>query len=443
MEEGIEVGRLAMQQVPNGVLVAERDTATAVQRTRQLMGDPTVPAIFEATFITDDYVTKADILKREKEGWHLIEVKSRINDSPELIDDIAYTATVMARAGTPISGATLWLVSGDLRRGMGEDQLFAPVEHTGEVQNRMQEFSQLWTGLRSQVSAEGRPIPTLIPECRNCPFFSTECLGRGISDPVLDLPRISRSNLQRLARRGAVAIEDIPSGLPLTERQSLVKRSVDSGQPWVSRNLQSDLGKVVWPVYYLDFETVTTALPLYGDVAPYEQIVTQYSLHKRSPPGESLEHYDFLADPSRDCRYRLAQKLVADLGTRGSILVYTGFERRILEGLASQFQDLAPAIQAMIPRLVDLAKIIRENFYHPAFHGSISIKRTLPVLVPDMSYEDLAIQDGTTASAEFAYLARGRYSAEETAEVQASLLAYCKQDTLAMVRIHDRLLEMG
>jgi hypothetical protein len=56
-----------------------------------------------------------------------------------------------------------------------------------------------------------------------------------------------------------------------------------------------------------------------------------------------------------------------------------------------------------------------------------------------MSYASLNIGDGDSASAIFALMALGKYSDKEMATISADLLEYCAQDTMAMVKIHQRL----
>jgi hypothetical protein len=66
--------------------------------------------------------------------------------------------------------------------------------------------------------------------------------------------------------------------------------------------------------------------------------------------------------------------------------------------------------------------------------GKYSIKNVLPALVPRLSYSDLEIQEGGTASNVFAQMASGNFDGDiETA--RKNLIDYCKLDTLAMVEI--------
>ncbi len=139
-------------------------------------------------------------------------------------------------------------------------------------------------------------------------------------------------------------------------------------------------------------------------------------------------------------RVPLAERMLQDLDGAESIVVYSNFEKTMLNKLGQVFSDLKPALDDCVSRLFDLERAFRYWFYHPEFRGKTSIKVTLPALV-DTSYDGLAIGDGDTAVAKFARMARGEISGDEATEVCRALREYCKQDTLAMVELHERLLE--
>ena len=186
-----------------------------------------------------------------------------------------------------------------------------------------------------------------------------------------------------------------------------------------------------------------TVIPLYPDIAPYTQIPTQYSVHICQDIDSTPEHREYLADPTRDCRKELAGSLIGDLGTEGSIVSYSAFEKSVINSLMRWFPNLSQSLDSLSERIVDLEAIIRKNFYDPDFHGSTSIKTTLPVLVPEMSYDGMEIADGDSAMAAFAYLAMGKYEAGEAEVIKRQLLKYCEQDTLAMVKLHRKLLAIS
>ena len=417
------------------------DVASASKRTKRLMEDPGVSILFEGTFLVDSFAAKADILKRKDDGgWHVIEVKSSVSDKEEFIDDMAYTVMVMDRSGVKISDVSLFLISREFRLGMKNEHLFVEIDHTDEVLDRVEGFKSLWQPIEETTRTSVQPEPELRLECRKCELFK-ECLGKDIENHLFDLPRLSPSKFDKLTAQGIVCIEEIPAGFPLTENQVRVRDCVKTKRPFVGDGLEGALSSISWPAYYLDFETVLTAIPLYPDIAPYTQIPTQYSIHKCSEPGHIMDHFEYLADPNKDCRRTLAEHLIGDLGGEGSIIVYSHFEKTIVNRLGRLYPDLLSALQFLIDRMVDLEAIIRKHFCHPDFHGSTSIKRTLPALVPDMSYDGLEIANGDTALTVFALLALGKYEDREAEAIKRNLLVYCRQDTLAMVKLHERLVE--
>jgi len=441
MEQGIEIGRRARELYPNGFLMDDMDTVSASKKTKSLMNDPNVSIIFEGAFLIDSFAAKADILKRKRDGWHMIEVKSSMNDKEEFIDDMAYTAMVIDRCGFNISNVSLLLISKDFRLGMRTENLFVGIDHTDEVLDRVEAFKPFWEQIEEISRKPVKPEPKLRFECRKCELFK-ECLGKRINNHIFDIPRLTQSKFDKLTELCIVCIENIPDEFPLTENQARVRGCVQTKRPFVGGKLKSELESISWPAYYLDFETVMTAIPLYPNIAPYTQIPTQYSIHKCSEPGHVIDHFEYLADPSKDCERELAENLINDLKGEGSIIIYSNFEKTIITSLGRVYPELSRDLNSLIDRLIDLEGIIRRNFYHLDFHGSTSIKRILPVLVPDMSYDELEIADGDSAMAAFAYLALGKYKkAREAESTKRNLLEYCKQDTLAMVRLHQQLVE--
>ncbi|MBA5941913.1 MAG: DUF2779 domain-containing protein [Methanophagales archaeon] len=332
IEQGLEIGRRARALYPTGHLIATHNFNSAIAAIQNLMIHPNTQTLFEPAFLTENIATRADILTRKQDGrWHLIEVKARIVD-----------------------------------------------------------FKPVCIELEELTRTPKKPEPELRFECRGCDLFK-DCTGQGIDNHIFDLPRLNQTRFETLTDSGIVCIEEIPSGFSLTGKQNRVKVCVQSNKPQIEARLKPDLEAVSWPTFYLDFETVMTAIPLYPNLAPYAQLPTQYSIHKCSEPGHVTAHSEYLADPSRDCRLELAERLISDLKGAGSIVVYTSFEKTIINGLARLYPDLAADLNLLIGRLVDLEAIIKKNFYHPGFHGRTSIKRTLPVLVPEMSYDGLDI----------------------------------------------------
>jgi hypothetical protein len=439
-EQGIEIGRRGRSFHPRGVLVNESGLESAAERTKDLMTDSRVSTIYEGTFLVDGYVAKADILKRFDGSWQMVEVKSSVNDRPEFIDDMAYTFMVIGRSDVSLSRASLLLLSKDFRLGLSDERLFVELDHTDEVQARAELFESLWESVEEKTRIPVKPTPALRFECGACRIFG-ECLGKDIENHIFEIPRLSRAKFDELKESGIICIEDIPDEFPLTENQARVRHCVQMQNILVDPELKQKLESIAWPAYYLDFETVMTAIPLYPNIAPYTQLPTQYSIHKCSAPGQVEDHFGYLSDPSRDGRKELAEHLIKDLSHEGSIITYSNFEKTLLNNLAETYPNLSEELSFDKGRIVDLAAIIQKHFYHPDFHGSTSIKTTLPVFVPELSYDDLEIGDGGSAAATFAYVAMGRLKEEDAESAKRNLLKYCERDTLALVKLHEHLVK--
>lgn len=444
MQEGIEVGQRARGLHPGGVLVAGRKMADAVIETKRLLADPAVNVVFEAAFDLGGIVARADILVRDGGGWQVHEVKSSLNDSDELVADLAYTVMVASQAGVKLTRASLLLLSRDYRLGQPDADLFVEVDHTADVLTLAASMSPYAAKLQTALNSENPPEPTLMRACRDCRYFRERCLGKGVEHHMLTLPRLHESRFQALKAEGIVRIADIPATAKLSEPQRVVREAVVGGSPvWDRTALLNLLSAVRWPAGYLDFETFKMAIPVYPRVGPHEQVVTQYSLHVCDSPGNVRSHHEYLADAGADCRRELAERLLGDLHATQTIVVYSGFEERVLNELQRKFPDLHDDLQACIDRLFDLEAALKPGvYYHPAFGGRSSIKVTFPVLVPAISYDDLEIGDGDTAIAMFARMARRELAGSDANRGRRQLLDYCGRDTQALVELHRALLQL-
>lgn len=342
-----------------------------------------------------------------------------------------------------VAKSSLLLISRDSRKGLPVDKLFVEIDRTQAVRERLPDYRKLWDEVQEATMDAEPPVAALNGFCRSCEFFDFACLGRDITNPLHQLPRFSADRIEELGSQGIQEIADIDDDVPLSEVQARVRDSVRTGSEFIGDSLRDDLNGVQWPAYYLDFESVMTVLPLYPGLAPFEQVLTQFSIHRCSALGQIDHHSEFLADHTRDCRRELAERLISELGENGSIIVYSSFELTRINELAELFPDLKPKLDTIAGRLFDLLPVIRRGYYHPEFFGSFSIKTVLPVLVPDLSYDGLAINDGGAAIAQFARLAMGQIDGEDAVTIRRNLLEYCYLDTLAMVRLHEQLWRRG
>ena len=262
-------------------------------------------------------------------------------------------------------------------------------------------------------------------------------------DWIFYLPRLGEKRGDVLRAKGIESIAKIPEDVGLTEKQVIIRDVYRTGRPYISSGLKSVLRAFGPPAYYLDFETMSPAVPLYPGTRPYERLPFQWSLHERDKKGD-LQHSGFLADGGNDPREAFAESLLEKLASSTEpIIVYSSFEQSTLNQLASVLKQHRKAIEKISSRLCDLLVVMREHVYYADFGGSYSIKAVGPVIAPNIRYDDLDhVADGGAAAWAFERIVSGRCKGEED-NLRRSLEEYCRRDTLAMVEIHSRLAKLN
>ena len=451
IQQGREVGMLARQMFPGGVEVNGANLADAIRTTRELVAaKPEIPAIFEAVFEHQNVLVKVDILHRRRDGrWRLIEVKSTSDLKDHHVEDVGIQYRVVSRSGMSLASACLAHVNRNyVRDGEIDPRRFFRIRNLTRRVQRLQ--PKLTFQLRSEFTVLAmQQAPDVAPgrHCYDpvtCEFLDRCNLPRP-NDHIGYLPRIHASAMDELEEMGIESIRDIPDDFDLTDIQRRAATCVQTGEPWFDREgLALKMATLRSPIAYLDFETINPAIPRFAETHPYQQIPFQWSAHIQQRPGSEPQHYEFLATDENDPRREFISSLCAALWKTGNILVYSSFESQRLSELASCFPEFADRIGAIQARLFDLLPVVREHTYHPAYAGSYSIKSVLPALVPEMTYEGMEVANGQAAGLARESLVRGDLNSDERERVRKALLAYCAQDTLAMVRLLERLkLEVG
>lgn len=444
-DRGTRVGEVARDHVPGGRLVDLPHDAFGlrVARTRRLL-DQGAPAVYEASFFADDVYAAIDILKREREGFHLIEVKSSTRVKEEHLPDVAIQLHVVRRSGVDVTRAEVM----HLNRACAYpdlEHLFARADVTDEVQ-------ALQAGLPGRIAAQLRMLAGALPEvptgehCTRpyeCPF-----LGRCWTPPpehhVSTLYRVSRGGAE-LTARGIETIERIPSGAGLSAIQERQWRSIRSRRLIVEADLAKALAPFREPLAFLDFETVALAIPVWNGCHPYDAVPVQFSCHCQDADG-AVAHHEWIAEGPDDPRPELAHRLVeACRGARTIVAYNASFERRCVESLAAAVPELQGELLGLAARLADLLPVVRNHVYHPEFGGGFGLKAVLPALVPGPGYEELEVAKGATASFELERLMfhGGEMAATDRERLRHALLRYCELDTSGLMRLLGRLRDLA
>jgi CRISPR/Cas system-associated exonuclease Cas4 (RecB family) len=442
-EQGYDVGRWAQKMFPGGVLIeaGPEEMGKALKQTDQAVADKQYPAIFEATFSYDNILARVDVLERlPRNKWRLIEVKSSTKVKDYYVYDLAIQRLILEGLGMKVVPCLMHLNRQYVYDGKQYDlkELFVIEDLTDETAALEQEVNDLlqeeWKVLA------GRKAPDIEPgsHCTDpfdCEFYDVCNIALPVGH-VANLPGIKQNKLVALASQGIESIKKIPEDFPLTELQRRAWECARTGKPWFGKGLKEDLSDLCYPLYFMDFETLGVALPRYAGMSPYDQIPFQWSVHVQRKPGADLEHYEFLADNCNDPRPEFMKSLCLVMGKKGSVLAYNkGFESGCLAALAEELPQYETEIKNIQDRLWDPWPVIRSNVYDLEFRGSYSLKSVLPALVPDMTYEGMDVAEGSQAGLVWEKMVRAEGGSDERRKLRGDLLAYCKQDTLAMVRL--------
>lgn len=450
-DQGKEVGLLAQKAFPSGIPISEDHLhhQEAVIRTKELIVDKSVPAIFEAAFNFENILVRVDILERlPRNRWRLIEVKMSTGAKDYHLPDVAIQKYVLEQCGLKVSEACLTHLNRDYvynGKRYQLDELFT-------TNNLEKELRSVENELPDHLAEQWRTLALKKPpdiecgsQCKDpfeCEFYSL-CNEELPEDWVGKLPRIGKK-ADQLIEMGVESIHDIPDSFPLSEKQRRACECVKKNKPYYDKHLQSELAALKYPLYFMDFETVNPALPRYAGMRPYNRFAFQWSVHIQSTPNLKLKHHQFLQDGGEDPRDAFITSLLSVLEEhkKAPVIVYSSYESGVLSEFSTLFPKYAKRIEEVRIRLWDLLQVIRSNVYHPQFYGSFSIKNVLPALVPDMSYDDMEVADGTEAGLAYEKLVHGNFSPKERQTLRKGLLEYCSQDTMAMVRIIERLREL-
>lgn len=445
LNAGTSVGELARQLFKYGIDVTPPDTYSyhlAVKKTQLLIAQwETI--LYEAAFQYEGVLCAIDILVLNGKRWYAFEVKSTTQVKPQHIQDAALQYYVLKNSGLPIGDISIIHLNNQyVRQGtLDIKQLFSTESVREAVLEQQEIITQKVADLKAILGSGTEPVVTIGPHCVD-PYacdFTNHCWAHvPLENSVFQL---ARGAGWKLFAEGYQTLDQIPDDYKLSSAASQQLAHHRTGNVHIDHAaLQEFLATFTYPLCFLDFETIMPGVPEFDQSRPYQQIPFQFSLHVQHEQG-ALEHYEFLGDGLHDPRKELTETLLAHLGNTGSIVCYNmSFEQRRLNELAELFPEHAPLLNNLSTRMVDLMiPFSKRWYYHPGFKGSYSIKAVLPVLVPELRYDELAIQEGGTASLVYSQL---KFQDAITATLQRQALReYCKLDTLAMVRIWQMLKE--
>ena len=292
----------------------------------------------------------------------------------------------------------------------------------------------------------------------------------------------------QLINEGYYKLDDVPLDWLKNKKHLIQRDCYDNGTEYVDQEKMTYwFDQLEYPIYHFDFEGFPCPLPRFKGESPYRQSVFEFSLHIEREPGvcdKEKDNFIFLNEEYFDDERKALAKAIVDHfeynedgSLKGTMLAqFTSYEKGRLEELAALYPEYSAKLLAIRDKSADLLHLLRNNemyermyekkygkeeyekmkremkkgkstgienvdifnYYHKDLSGGYSIKKTLPVLVPSLTYKGMDVGNGVQA-----YIAYINYDSDQPtfdilktkAERREALKRYCQQDTWAMVEI--------
>lgn len=404
LEMGREVDDFSRKLFPEGVEVGGYNQE-GWQNTQKFMADG-AKILFQPTVVADELTCRADIVEKDRDGWTINEVKAATRVKKEYPYDVAFQRICFENAGIKIGETNLIHINNQyIRQGEVEpEKLFTPEDITDAVSEKISEVKRLIPMALEVLKRREEPDKKLLASCPNpktCEYLKIylESIGQKLETQK---------------------IEEVTDAAGINEK----------------------LAELKYPLYFLDYETYSSAIPPFDGTRPYQNIPFQYSLLVRDQPGAAVRPTEFLARRFENPIPALLSQLRHDFGPQGSVIVWNeSFEKGCNEEMARMEPEFADFLKSVNDRVFDLMiifKLKNQLYTRNVFQKSASLKKVLPVICPELSYESLEIQEGAVASALWPVLTDSETFEAEKEKLADDMLIYCKRDTEAMVCILDQ-----
>lgn len=407
--------------------------------------------LFQARFEHESLTCISDVVDFvDANTVDLYEIKSSTKVKPEHIDDLAFQLIVLERCGYTVRNIAVvhvnnqYVKQGDIQ----PKELVATTDVTQTVKDHRSATEESMTDAIVMLKQESHPdfSPLLASKAGFSEWLSVyNHLFPQESGSIYDLCGINADLLRTLQDQGITNLVDIPENTKLRPAQAMQLESSRLGQPITHKDkINVFLSELTFPLYFLDYETLSSVVPYFDGLKPYSQLPFQYSLHVIDEPGAEPHHIEYLHRNDSSPAQPLSESLRAAIGDVGSVITWNmSFEKTCNTFLGSLLPEYQTFFSDINDRVVDLMLPFSKYWYVDGrFMGSASIKYVLPVLAPHLSYKVLGIQEGATAQRIWMEAALNSMHEQEKEKIFNDLVEYCKLDTFAMVKIYEKLREI-
>ena len=388
---------------------------------------------------------EADIIRQNDDGTvNIYEVKSSSSVSKAHLTDATFQTIVLERSGIIVK--SIYIVH------LNKEYVRSNILNVGE----MMSFSTVTEQVRSIIDETAVEVDCAIRLLEQAEIDETSCsclklskshhcasfdyFNPGIPKPsIYNLPRIHKNKILLFSSERRFDLNDIDES-EVSGNQLSVLQAAKTNSPVINESvLEKFYEQVKYPLYFLDYETFSSAIPLLDGVKPYTHIPFQFSLHIIPSEGsEELHHFEYLADGA-DLPIGMIKEMQNCIGSTGSLVSWhKSFENTRNKEMAILYPDKANFLNDISARMIDLEDLFKGGYVDIAFGGSTSIKKVLPVIVPELSYDNMEVANGTDAMEAFTRMLEMPEGSDRK-KLKKDMLEYCELDTLAMVRIFQKM----
>lgn len=447
IKEGYEVEDFSQQLFSNAINLPDFGSA---ELTKQEIEKGNTK-FFQATFLTEKGVfARIDVLEKKEDGtWHIYEVKSSTSIKKDRkhnhLKDACFQKHAMLESGYDVSQVSIVHLNKDyVRQGeINPNELL-------EIEDVTEQVNDLYSGVVNQINTAidyinreniGLKTCTCRENTRSNHCDSFKYFNPDIPEhSIYEIGRISAKKVMELLDLDVLTISDIPSDYTLNDKQLLQVESVRQKNPVVDHiEITNKLSALKFPLHFIDYETYASAIPRIDGVRPHQHIPFQVSIHTMQKDG-SIQHFEFLAN-ELELPSKLNEFMESSTGKTGTFISWhASFEMSRNRDMITMLPEYEIYLTYMNNNMFDLEDIFKTDYVDYRFHGSTSIKKVLPVLLPELSYDALEVQNGTMALDVWGRMVLDDDFNEDKAEVRKNLLSYCELDTLAMVELYNSLI---
>ncbi len=321
--------------------------------------------LWQRRYIDGSYETKTDALIFDpvESVYDLYEIKSSNSVKNDHLYDATFQALILE---SQLTLRHVYIVSLNeeyiFQSELDLSQLFSITcvdEEVSKLKNEVQDARTIALNLCEKEfhpSIEACVKPKLCP-CRDL------CHPQLPEYSIYNIARLAKDKALELRNEGIFDIRKVPKDFKLSDKQRLQVQVAQSGIAHIEyQEIAHELNQLVFPLYFLDYETYSSAIPLYNGYKPNQHMVFQYSVHILDANQQEPTHAEFVNDQIQDPSYDTVSDMKRKISRTGSIIVWNKtFEASRNTEMAERYPEHRDFLLDLNARIYDLMEIFNSG----------------------------------------------------------------------------------